>query len=94
MTTIYKYILEHKSGEQSIELREPGLVLGVIEQNDNIMLYAIANDGTEETTTVKIRVVLTGWNAGAAALWQYLGTVSLKNGQFICHVFIERGVTF
>lgn len=87
---IYKYVLK-PVGEQTINLPQGSQVLSVMNQFDNIVLYALVSDNKKYTENVSIKIVGTGhdidFNIDPTCGYKFLGTVSLYDGELMFHVF-------
>lgn len=95
---IFKYKLE-VTDEQIVKLPSGSRVLSVMNQNDNIVLYALVSDNEIDTEEVSIRIVGTGHDidffipaAGFGGGYEFLGTVSLYDGTLMFHVFYKKDV--
>jgi hypothetical protein len=89
---IFEYVLSLKD-ESELQLPAGAQILSVMEQKNEIVLYAIVNTSVEVTKTISVRVVGTG-HAVDFDLNEYgfVGTVSLHGGALMFHVFcFDRG---
>lgn len=93
MQTIFKYPLKEFVYEpQEIELYSGSSILSVIEQDRQIVVYALTDPEEAESgskRTFMFKVVGTGWDHAAMQIdltgFAFLGTV--KVGGFVRHVF-------
>ncbi len=90
---IFKYPLEI-TDDQTIKLPHGARILSVMNQHDNIVLYALVNDKEKKIESVSTRIVGTGHDidffipaAGFGGGYKFLGTVSLYDGKLMFHVF-------
>jgi len=91
MNAIHKYEL---SGDtlQTVSLPINSTVLSVVEQHQNIVVYAIVD--TEQETTQEIQFLLLGTGQtfdNTLDGYTFLNTVKLSDGDVIIHVFVEKG---
>lgn len=92
MQTIFKYPLKDHVIVQEIELYSGSSILSVIEQDRQIMLYALTDPEEAEKgskRTFSFMVIGTGWDHPANGIdltgYAFLGTV--KVGLFVWHIF-------
>lgn len=92
---VFKYNLE-VTDEQTLKLPPGSRVLSVMNQRDNIVLYALVNPINNKNLTedISIRIVGTGHdidffipNPNLADGYKFLGTISLHGGALMFHVF-------
>ncbi len=87
MKRIFKYKLENVD-QQTINVPFPARILSVEEQNDDIVLYAVADDGEGvPTTPVDIVIIGTGDAIQIIDIYTFVGTVKLYGGKEMWHVF-------
>lgn len=86
---IYKYEIPVVD-EFDLNLPLGSKILSVVEQNDNIVLYAMVIPELI-TKPVKIRVIGTG-NPMPSGMsdYEFLGTVKLYEGKLMFHIFYKR----
>lgn len=93
---IYKYKLE-VTDDQIVKLPLGSRILSVMNQYDKIVLYALISDNETGNEEVSIKIVGTGhdidffipapeFDVG----YNFLGTVSLYDGELMFHVFIKK----
>lgn len=87
MKRILKYTLDIVD-YQELTLSENSKILSVVNQRDNIVLYALTSEPT--TCTYSIIMHGTGHPADDVIGAQFIGTVSLYNGSLMFHVFARR----
>jgi hypothetical protein len=88
MNTIHKYTLENID-QQTIEVPLPARILSVIEQNNDIILYAVVDD-SEDVPKIPVDISIKGTGdivENGIGLYTLLGTVKLFDGKEIWHVF-------
>ena len=88
--TIWKYTLEIVDS-QTIEVPGGSELLSVIEQNNELVLYALVNPSIP-TQSFNVQIKGTGHPVDSTLLLNYyfFGTVSTRNGSLVWHIFIER----
>ena len=86
MKNILKYALKVED-KQYLQLPLNSRLLSVEEQRENIVLYALVDD--EEQTLEKYLIIMhgTGHRADDVSGYNFLGTVQLKNGALVFHIF-------
>lgn len=90
MKKIYKYTLK-PTDFQILELPKKSNIISVIEQKNQIVLYAIVNDDISETELYDIIIKETGHDLPENFdLYTFLGSVNLINGSLIFHVFYKK----
>jgi hypothetical protein len=88
MNTIFKYKLENID-QQTIEIPLPARILSVVEDNDDIVLYAVVDDD-QDVPKIPVDISIKGTGdviESGIGLYTFLGTVKLFNGNEIWHVF-------
>jgi hypothetical protein len=78
---------------ERIELPKDSKVLSVINQRENICLYALTTD-SEDIESYEFYFFGTGWDLHEDILedLSFLGTVSITHGTLIWHVFYKKVV--
>jgi len=90
MKKIYKYTLK-PTDFQILELPKKSNIISVIEQNNQIVLYAIINDNMSETELYDIMIKGTGHDLPENFdLYTFLNSVNLIDGSLIFHVFYKN----
>mgnify|MGYP001617312591 CR=1 FL=1 len=84
---IFKYPLKIVD-RQIVNIPSPAIILSVIEQNDQPVLYARTFDDAKEHVSYEILI----FGTGQPITWElrdftYLGTVSTYSGKLIWHIF-------
>ena len=94
MKTIYKYPIAPFHGIQEIKLPMGSVMLSVIEQNGEIMLYCSIANPEAGKVTYRYMVVGTGWELDVKQddFPDFIGTV--KCGSFVWHVFEVNDLPF
>ncbi len=94
MNKIYRYNLENID-QQTIEIPLPARILSVVEQNNDIVLYSIIDDG-KDIPIIPVDVLIRGNEdfvedniEDNIGLYTFLGTVKLFDGKDIWHVFYK-----
>lgn len=93
---MFKYILDpdkrESDGSNIIELPKWSEIKSVIEQRGEIVVYAIVPSIVEEMQRHLFQVIGTGHNIPEDVLdyYKFLGTVSLRQGTLIFHIFHRR----
>jgi hypothetical protein len=90
MKKIFKYKLV-ADGEQSILMPRHAEVTSVIEQNGDIIVYAIVDVNNQEVPH-KFCVLGTGWDASIIAEKRYAFLQTVKVGTYVWHVFVGTNV--
>jgi hypothetical protein len=86
---IFKYPIELRE-QSEILIPEGSKILSVVNQREEIVLYAIVDPG-RELKPVRIRVEGTGWNIVTDHdEFIFLGTVSMCGGEFMWHIFYKE----
>lgn len=96
---IFKYPLGI-TDNQTIKLPRGAHILSVMNQHDNIVLYALVNDDEKKNVSVSIKIVGTGHSVNFPICspmfvndaYKFLGTVSLYGGELMFHVFYKEDV--
>lgn len=91
MHKIFKYKLDI-TDEQTIEFPAGSRILSVIEQDNNLVVYALVNDGIDEIERKLFKIVGTGHSFWYTEQWTYLATVSTYDGNLVWHIFIRSWV--
>jgi hypothetical protein len=94
MLKIFKYPISIRQlHDRIVPLRIKGFqaVMSVIEQNDDVAIYAMIDDTLESCEEIKVAIVGTGHPMGEFTLgpWRFLGTVSTCKGKLVWHVFVN-----
>jgi len=89
MKRILKYELDIID-YQDLVLSENSKILSVENQRDTIVLYAITDGTSPSPCHYSIFIFGTGHPADNAIGAQFIGTVSLRNGSLMLHVFARR----
>lgn len=90
MNKICQYKLENID-QQTIEIPYPAVIHSVVEQNNDIVLYAIVDDEDSQMICIDILVRGTGEVLDDdICLYVSIGTVKLFDGKEIWHVFYRR----
>lgn len=88
MNTIWKFKLENID-QQTIEIPLPAKILSVVEQNDDIVLYSVVDNG-KDVPMIPVDILIKGagdFVENNIGLYTFLGTVKLFDGTEIWHVF-------
>ena len=89
MKKIFKYPLKNFD-KQGIKIPAPARLLSVMEQDGNLVLYAVVEDVPNwEYETLNVFIRGTGHPMGDAENADYLGTVSTEMG-LVWHIFYTR----
>lgn len=86
---IYKYTLENVD-TQTLTLPAGSEILSVINQHENVCLYACVDPMTAEIERYSIQIYGTGHNIRHDDTYRFLGTVAMFDGDFILHVFYKK----
>lgn len=89
MKTIFKYHLDIKD-LQILDLPLGSRILSVLNQNENLVLYAEHNTLEKCCEQRHIRVVGTGYYYDSPFKLEFIGSVSFHGGSLIFHVFEEQ----
>lgn len=87
MKTVYKYPLEVK-GAQKVSLPMGARILSVMNQREEIVLYAYVDPEQTETEDWHVFVLATGEPRGMHPEAEFLGTVAMMDGSLMFHVFV------
>lgn len=87
MNTIHKYELL-LTDEQTIDTRVGAIILSTIEENGNLVMYAMVDDQAD-VETVRVAVFGTGNPVLLSGDWRFVNTVPTASGH-VWHVFVER----
>ena len=90
MKRIFKYpipIADHGR----LDLPRGARILSVTNQREEIVLYALVEDGEYQNETWEIEIRGTGHNAGGLADYAFLGTVEVM-GALMFHVFVRSAI--
>ena len=90
MRKILKYPLTI-TDEQPLRLPLGSEILSVMEQNDQIVLYALIDADQKLTSEYTISIRGTGHNIDELTINNFIGTCKLFNGHLMYHVFIRGG---
>ena len=91
MNAIYKYEL---SGDtlQTVSLPINSTVLSVVEQHQDIVMYAVADVEQENTQEIQFLLLGTGQIFdNTLDGYSFLNTVKLSDGAIMVHVFYKEG---
>lgn len=90
MNLIYKYVLDPRADK--LEIKGLRSVLSVMEQNNEIVLYAQVDDEENSLATIGYRIYGTGHKIEEKIIlyYRFLGTVSLAGGRLMFHVYTSR----
>ena len=83
---IFKYELE-VTDEQQLLLPEHARILSVQAQNGRLCMWALVNDGALTNRRRTFRVIGTGHTVPDNDSLTFLGTVQLRGGALVFHVF-------
>ena len=86
MIRIFKYTLDIVD-EQTLNLPTGSKIVSVIEQNNDVVLYALVDDEEKHTNGHVIRIVGTGHPFPDCGEHFFVGTVSNHAGSRVWHVF-------
>ena len=91
MKVIYKYPLELST--IGVMMPVGAQILSVKEQFGGIVIYALVDPGELKRSMVQFRVFGTGHPLPPEAIAgvRFLGTIKLKDGKLMFHVFVEGG---
>lgn len=87
MNTIHKYELL-LTDEQTIDTRVGAIILSTIEQNGNLVMYAMVDDQAD-VETLRVAVFGTGNPVLLSGDWRFVSTVPTAS-EYVWHVFVER----
>ena len=91
MKAIYKYPLVSEVEQQQIHLRKGSEILSVMEQRGDIVLYARVDPASSlPEQRVTVWIYTTGSALYCPGEARFLGTVSLRGGGLVYHVFVEE----
>jgi hypothetical protein len=62
-------------------------LMSVVNQNENLVVYALVNPKELQIDQRLLRVAVTGSDPGRVGAGKFLGTVLFDNGQFVLHVW-------
>lgn len=85
---IYKYPLQIED-EQIVEMPQGAVILSVINQNDQICVYALVDAGSDFSAKRLFRIFGTGSPVDSAAGFNFIGTVPAHGGAMVWHVFVD-----
>jgi len=89
MKRIFKYPLK-ADDRQVIAIPKGSKVLSVIEQHEQIVLYALVEDSELAHTDLKVIIHGTGHPAYDVSDFEFVGSVKLCHGTLVFHVFCDR----
>ena len=90
MKKIYKYVLKPVDF-QNLKLPKESKIISVIEQYDEMVLYAIVDTDTSETELYDIAVKGTGHPFPEKLdTYTFLGSVKLMGGSLVFHIFYKK----
>lgn len=87
MNVIHKYELM-LTDEQTIDTRKGAIVLSALEQNGNIVMYAMVDDQAEPAS-IRAAVFGTGNPVMLMGDWRFVSSINMTSGH-VWHVFVER----
>lgn len=88
MKRIFKYVLDF-SDKQIVNMPEGCTILSVANQNDTIVVYALVDDTQRNLVPVEFIIHGTGHIADDVDAHKFLGTVSIRGGRLMFHVFFK-----
>ena len=91
MNAIYKYELNGDT-LQTVSLPINSTILSVVEQHQDIVMYAVVD--TEQQGKIQVQFLLLGTGLNFDNTldgYSFLNTVKLLDGAIMVHVFIEKG---
>jgi hypothetical protein len=91
MKSIYKFTLLI-ADQQTLTLPKGSRILSVTEQRGNIVLYSLVDTNAESTEDVLIIIHGTGHPANDIDDCTFLGTVKLRGGGLMFHVFMRAKI--
>lgn len=84
---IYKYTLD-VTDHQIIRLPKEAVILSVINQGADIVLYALVNTKETQKCTFAIEIIGTGHKVPEQIeAFNFIGTVGIHNNSYVFHVF-------
>lgn len=87
MKTVFKYPLTLNGSVQKISMPVGSEILSVQQQqHGNLALWALVDDA-REVADVRIRLFGTGFALDECNTYKFIGTVQLKDGGLVIHVF-------
>lgn len=87
MNIIHKYELL-LTDEQTIDTCKDAIVTSVVEQNGNLVMYAIVDD-KREIVPIKVAIFGTGNPVLLSGDWRFVSTVPMPSGH-VWHIFVEQ----
>jgi len=91
MKAIYKYELNGDT-LQTVLLPADSTVLSVVEQHQDIVMYAVVDVEQENTQEIVFLLLGTGQDFdNTLDGYSFLNTVKLSDGAIMVHVFVEKG---
>jgi hypothetical protein len=89
-TRIFKYTLAPVKGEFVVHMPADARILKTANQNETICIWCEVD---EEKPMVQMRFILlyTGDEIDTCASHRYIGTVLLRNGQEVVHIYEDYG---
>lgn len=90
---IFKYQLgkeEESYGKHNIAMPKGATVLSVVNQNEHMVVYALANNNEERGETHIFKVFATGIPTTYERAFKFLGTVIFYDGAKVYHVFHKK----
>jgi hypothetical protein len=93
--TIHKFPLDEEKSRQLIAVPVTAKFISVIEQHGKPVIYALV-DTVLRITEAEVVILTTGEEINPSLLLSHicLGTVSLRGGAYIIHVFVERTASY
>jgi hypothetical protein len=87
MKTIFKYPIE-VTDEQKVKLPSDSLIISAINQNGQLVIYALVDTEEKDTEEKTIRIFGTGHPCDVEEFdYNFLGSV--VTGDFVWHIFAE-----
>lgn len=87
MTTVYKYQIQVDDFQQ-VGMPKGAEILSVITNHEEVFVYAKV-DTEQQIVPYNIYMVGTGHDSAEIDDKVFLGTITLRNGKFVGHVFID-----
>ena len=86
---IYKYEIEIID-EQILTLPKDSKILSIINQHEKVYIYVDVDSYTQQTEDYYVQLYGTGYHIRHDDSYIFLGTISLKEGDFILHAFYKK----
>lgn len=87
--SVYKYPIEIDD-TQTLILPRGAEILSVINQFEEVCIYALVDTETDETEKYSLQCYGTGHTIRHDSSYKFLGTVSMHSGHFVLHVFYKK----